>query len=310
VPAQVILTKRRQIRQENFMTTTFTHTAGPVPVDDRTAAPAAPAPQPGEPGRHGGGYWGTLAAVGAVGGIMSGLFAIGGGIVMVPLLIWRLGLDQRQAAATALVAVIPAAAASSATYLAHGDVNIAGAALVAPGAVAGAVAGSHLLRRLPLAWLRWMFIAFIVANAVRLLAVAPERSHLAHLTPGVALGYVGLGLVVGIASGLFGIGGGIIAVPLLIAGFGVSDLIAKGTALLVSIPASVAGTVTSRRAGLVDIRAGLVLGAAAAVASVPAVYAALAIPPALSGILFAALLLAVAAQLTVKALRARPTWKA
>ncbi|MDQ2813019.1 MAG: sulfite exporter TauE/SafE family protein [Actinomycetota bacterium] len=297
------------------MTTALIHPVGRALNDGLVAAgapvSAAPGSQQSGPTRHGPGYWGTLAAIGAAGGVLSGLFAIGGGILMVPLLMWRAHLDQRQAAATSLVAIIPAAAVSSATYLAHGDVNIVGGALVAPGAivgaVVGAVVGSHLLRRLPVAWLRWMFIVFIVANAVRLLLIAPERGHLVHLTAGVAIGYVGLGLLVGIASGLFGIGGGIIAVPLLIAGFAVSDLTAKGTALLVSIPASVAGTVTSRRAGLVDVRAGLVVGAAAAAASVPAVYVALAIPPALSGILFAALLLAVAAQLTVKALRAGRT---
>jgi uncharacterized protein len=289
------------------MSTAWTGPAGPGRGDEAAAAAAAPAGRPGKPEGHGRGYWVTLAAIGAAGGVLSGLFAIGGGILMVPLLIWRARFDQRQAAATSLVAIIPAAAVSSATYLAHGDVSFAGAALVAPGAVAGAVAGSHLLRRLPLAWLRWMFIVFIVANAVRLLAVAPERGHPVHLTAGVALGYVGLGLVVGTASGLFGIGGGIIAVPLLISGFAVSDLTAKGTALLVSIPASVAGTATSRRGGLVDVRAGLVVGTAAAAASVPAVYAALVIPAALSGILFAALLLAVAVQLVIKALTARRT---
>ncbi|HYQ67971.1 sulfite exporter TauE/SafE family protein [Actinophytocola sp.] len=276
--------------------------AAPGRGDEATAAPAASAQLPSGPQGHGRGYWATLAAIGAVGGVLSGLFAIGGGILMVPLLMWRAHLGQRQAAAISLVAVIPAAVVSSASYLAHGDVSIAGAALLAPGVIAGAVAGSRLLRRLPLAWLRWTFIAFIVANAVRLLAVAPERGHPVHLTAGVALGYLGLGLLVGIASGLFGIGGGIIAVPLLISGFAVSDLTAKGTALLVSIPASVAGTVTSRRGGLVDVRAGLVAGTAAAATSVPAVYAALVIPPALSGILFAALLLAVAVQLVVKAL--------
>jgi len=104
-------------------------------------APAAPARLRCGPAGRGRGYWATLAAIGAVGGVLSGLFAIGGGILMVPLLIWRAHLGQRQAAATSLVAVIPAAAVSSATYLAHGDVSIAGAALVAPGAVAGAVVG-------------------------------------------------------------------------------------------------------------------------------------------------------------------------
>jgi len=91
--------------------------------------PAAPARLPGGPAGPGRGYWATLAAIGAVGGVLSGLFAIGGGILMVPLLIWRARLGQRQAAATSLVAVIPAAAVSSATYLANGDVSIAGAAL-------------------------------------------------------------------------------------------------------------------------------------------------------------------------------------
>src|SRR5690349_1152244 len=71
------------------------------------------------------------------------------------------------------------------------------------------------------------------------------------------------------------------------------------------LPASVAGPVTSRRSGLVDVCAGLIVGTAAAAASVPAVYAALVIPAALSGILFAALLLAVAVQLVIKALPAQ-----
>ena len=75
----------------------------------------------------------------------------------------------------------------------------------------------------------------------------------------------------GVASGLFGIGGGIIAVPLLVSVFAVGELVAKGTALLVSIPTSAVGTLSNRRGNLVDIRAGLIIGTAAAVASVPAV---------------------------------------
>ncbi|MEO5834709.1 MAG: sulfite exporter TauE/SafE family protein, partial [Nakamurella sp.] len=99
----------------------------------------------------------------------------------------------------------------------------------------------------------------------------------------------------------FGIGGGIIAVPLLVSVFGVGELVAKGTALLVSIPTSAVGTVFNRRAGMVDIRAGLIIGTAAAAASVPAVYVAFAIPAGVSGTLFAVLLLAVATQLALKA---------
>ena len=77
------------------MTTTTMPTAG-------TAPPPTPAVAP----------WPALVLTGAIGGILSGLFAIGGAIVIVPLLVWRAGMDQRQAAATSLVAIIPTAVVS------------------------------------------------------------------------------------------------------------------------------------------------------------------------------------------------------
>lgn len=247
--------------------------------------------------------WRTFASIGVLGGLLSGLFAIGGGILMVPLLVSRGRMDQRRAAATSLVAIIPAALVGSATYLAHGRVDVVAGIFVAVGAVVGAAVGSRLLRRLPMTWLRWMFIGFIALVAARLLLLDPGITHAVTLTPGVALGYVAVGLVMGLASGLFGIGGGIIAVPLLVSLFSVAELVAKGTALLVSIPTSVVGTMSNYRSGLVDVRVGLVVGSAAAVSSIPAVYLAVAIPARVSTVLFVLLLTAVAAQLTVKAVR-------
>jgi uncharacterized membrane protein YfcA len=248
-------------------------------------------------------YWITLAVIGVIGGVLSGAFGIGGGIIMVPLLVTLGGLDQRGAAATSLVAIVPSAVVGSATYLFNGEIDLAAGCLVAVGAVAGTLIGTRLLRSIPLTVLSWLFITLIVVVAVRLLVVAPDRGEAVELTPWVALGYVALGLAMGVASGLFGIGGGVIAVPALIAVFGFSDLVAKGTSLLVMIPTGVVGTISNARAGLVNVRAGLVVGVAATVASVPGVALALVMPPRLSGVLFAALLLVAAAQLTVKAVR-------
>lgn len=272
-------------------------------IVDEPAQPTAP----GAPERGQRTSWWTLAAIGVVGGMLSGLFAIGGGILMVPLLVWRARMDQRRAAATSLVAIIPAALVSSGTYLVHGKVDLMASVFVAAGAVVGAALGSRLLRRLPLSWLRWMFVGFILLVALRLLLLDPGHSHGVALTPTVAFGYLGVGLVMGLASGLFGIGGGIIAVPLLMSLFSVAELVAKGIALSVSVPTSVVGTVSNRRSGLVDVRAGLLVGAAAALASFPAVYLALAIPPTASKVLFVLLLVAVAAQLSIKALRQQRT---
>jgi len=179
------------------------------------------------------------------------------------------------------------------------------AAFVSVGAIVGAVLGSALLKRIPLTWLRWMFIAFIVLVALRLFVITPERGQEVAFTVLVGVGYIILGLVMGILSALFGIGGGIIAVPALISVFGVSDLIAKGTSLVVMIPTSVVGTVSNWRAGTVDVRAGLVLGIAAALASIPGAALALGLPPQLSSALFGVLLIAVAVQLTYRAIKAQ-----
>lgn len=250
-------------------------------------------------------HWAVLASIGLFGGLLSGLFGIGGGIVMVPLLVIFARFNQRQAAATSLAAIVPTAVIGSITYLINGEIDIAAGAFIAIGAISGALIGSALLRRLSLSWLRWMFIVLIILVAARLLLVTPERGDSLDLSVGVALGYIALGLVMGIASGLFGIGGGIIAVPALVAIFGISDLIAKGTSLLVMIPTSVVGTISHSRARAVDVRAGLVLGIAATAASIPGAILALSLPPRLSAVLFAALLLVVAAQLISAAVRAR-----
>ena len=247
----------------------------------------------------------VLVAIGLAGGILSGAFGVGGGIVLVPLLVNFAGLDQRRAAATSLLAILPTSIAGSITYLAHGQVDLLAAAVIAVGAIAGSILGGNLLKRIPLAWLRWLFIALLVVVAIRMAFIEPERSNPLEFSLPVALVYLAIGLVMGIASGLFGIGGGVIAVPSLVALLGISDLVAKGTSLLVMIPTSIAGTATNSRNRLVDVRTGLIVGLAASAASVLGAFIALALPPRPSSILFAVLLLAIAVQLAIRAWRLR-----
>ena len=251
--------------------------------------------------------WAVLALVGVIGGVLSGAFGVGGGIIMVPLLLTFAGMDQRRAAATSLVAIIPTAIAGGAGYLVRGEVDIPVAVLVAVGGVAGSYVGARLLRRIPLVWLRWLFVALLVAVAVRMVLIAPVRGAEVDLDGVVGLALVATGLVMGIASGLFGIGGGVFLVPMLIAVFGAGDLVAKGTSLLVMLPTAAMGTLTNVRGGLVDLRAGAVVGVAATLASFVGVALAFALTPRLSGGLFAALLLVSALQLAVRAARARRT---
>ncbi|CAN5244158.1 sulfite exporter TauE/SafE family protein [soil metagenome] len=247
----------------------------------------------------------VLVLLGIVGGVFAGVFGAGGGIILVPLFVTVVGLDQRRASATSLLAVLPSSLAGGLTYLAHGEVDLLAAAVISVGAITGSLVGSALLKRLPLAALTWGFVALLVLVAARLLFVEPVRGDPLAFSPGVAVVYLALGLVMGVTSGLFGIGGAVIAVPALVAGLGVSDLIAKGTSLTVIVATSITGSLANRRGGLVDVRTALIVGGVAAVAAVGGSYLGLALPPRLSTVLFAALLVLTAVQLSVRTLRAR-----
>ncbi|UOE42798.1 sulfite exporter TauE/SafE family protein [Agromyces larvae] len=245
-----------------------------------------------------------LALIGLAGGFMSGLFGVGGGIIMVPLLMLLARLDQRRAAATSLAAILPASIAGSIGYLAGGQVDWWAALFVAVGSIVGSQLGTWLLRRLPVAVLRWGFIALLVVIAVRLLFAVPERDTGAlEISPLIALALIAFGLFVGIASGLFGIGGGVLMVPVFIGVFGMGDLIAKGTSLLVMIPTSISGTIANLRARLVEWQQGLSVGLAAVVGSFGGVAVSFALPPAVATWLFAGLLAFTIVQMTVRAIR-------
>jgi len=224
---------------------------------------------------------------------------------MVPLLVWLIGLDQRHASATSLIAIVPSAVAGAIQYAVAGHLDLVAGLLIAAGGIAGSLVGTRLLKTLPLGWLRWLFIALLLVTAVRLLFEVPSRGADIVLTPGVTAGLVVLGLVMGVASGLFGIGGGVIAVPVLITLFGASDLVAKGTSLLAMIPTALTGSVANTRNGLVRPLDGIIAGLAATAASFGGVAVAFLLTPQVASILFAVLLVIAITQMTVRAIRDR-----
>ncbi|QHC60018.1 sulfite exporter TauE/SafE family protein [Rathayibacter sp. VKM Ac-2760] len=247
----------------------------------------------------------VLGLIGAIGGMLSGAFGVGGGIVMVPMLIAWAGMDQRRASATSLLAIAPTAVAGAFGYALGGQVAWLPAAVIAAAAMLGALAGSWLLARLPLGVLRWLFVALLVAAAVRMAVFGSNETGDVAEGWGVWPGFAGLGLAMGVASGLFGIGGGAIAVPVLVGAFGLADLLAKGTSLAAMIPTAISGSIANARRGLLDVRAGLVVGLCATGFSFAGVALSFLLPARISGVLFAALLLLAALQLALKGRRKR-----
>jgi uncharacterized protein len=111
-----------------------------------------------------------------------------------------------------------------------------------------------------------------------------------------------LGIVAGVLAGMFGVGGGILFVPILVA-LGLSHHDATGTSLLAILPTVVAGTWRQSRYGNVRWRAALVIGLAAAAAAQGGVALAEALADQTLRRLFAGLLVLVAAQLAWRARR-------
>jgi uncharacterized membrane protein YfcA len=120
---------------------------------------------------------------------------------------------------------------------------------------------------------------------------------------GVALLAIGLGLLAGILAGLFGVGGGILFVPTLTLGLGLTQLHAEASSLLAIIPTVAAGTWRQQRYGNVRWRAGIVIGLAAVGGVEAGVAVAESLPEGVLERLFGALMLVVAAQVAWRAWR-------
>ncbi len=196
---------------------------------------------------------GRAALIGAVGGAASGLLGIGGGVVMVPLLTSLLKLDQKVAHGTSLAIVVFTAIAAAIVYLLSGPVDLKLAALLALGAVFGAQLGALATKRITSLALKRAFGAMLVLVALRL-AFAREGEALAALpagAPGIAITF-GVGFVVGWLSGLLGVGGGTILVPILVLLFGLPQHLAQGVSLVMVVPTAMAGAWQHNKLGQVE----------------------------------------------------------
>ena len=110
----------------------------------------------------------ALALVGTAAGLFSGLFGVGGGTVIVPLLVLWLGYGEREATGTSLAAIVVIAAVTAAFHALYGNVHLEEAALVGVPAVGGVLFGTWLQQRVPTRWIAVVFALVLVAAAVEL----------------------------------------------------------------------------------------------------------------------------------------------
>jgi uncharacterized membrane protein YfcA len=203
--------------------------------------------------------------IGGVAGLASGLLGVSGGFLMVPLqVMWRHS-DQRRAIGTSLAAILPISLVGAVVYYfgkAAPQVDLAVAFFLVLGSTGGAFAGARLSRKVPENALKMLVAILLVVVGLKEVhdAVLGVSSSLRGST-GTSLDlerYLLItlsGLIIGILSGLTGIGGGIFLVPTMVLGFGLSQRFAQGTSLVAILPTAAVGAITHHQHGNVDARA-------------------------------------------------------
>ncbi len=165
--------------------------------------------------------WLLFILVGVLAGLLAGLFGIGGGLVMIPMFIWGFRVAGfapeiivHLAFGTSLAIIIPTAVSSALGHRKRGNVDWHVVTRMACGSLVGVVIGSSLAAGLAGDTLKGLFGLMQIGVGSRLFARPPQLPAGDPLPP--TWGKVLLiGLIVGTFSAFFGVGGGVIAVPLI-----------------------------------------------------------------------------------------------
>ncbi len=237
----------------------------------------------------------ALLLLGVAAGILSGMFGIGGGVVIVPVLTLLFAFGQKEATGTSLaVLLFPVSFFAVLAYHRKKLLSIPVAALIATGLIVGALGGAQIALALPDTALKQLYGVFLIyvgwrfaeprkvwaarqaeskteknnftaesAESAEKNKVKAEKSKVKTESAEIQMAWylmLGVGLIAGIASGLFGIGGGLVIVPILVGLLHYDQKRAVGTSLAALLPPVGLGAVLSYYdAGKIDIpTAGLI----------------------------------------------------
>lgn len=176
--------------------------------------------------------------LGAAMGTLGGLFGIGGGLVAIPVLGVVFGLDQQLAQGTALLMVLPNVLLALWRYNQRNRIRLKHALMLIVPSFALAWLTSLWAVRIDPQNMRLGFVAFLlVLIAFNLMQMVRSSARVGTGLKRERWLWV-LGVVSGITGGLFGVGGGVVATPILTSLFGASQVVAQGLALALATPST------------------------------------------------------------------------
>jgi len=205
-----------------------------------------------------------ILIVGIIAGIMSGLFGIGGGIIMVPSLIAFFGMGMLNANATSLAAMLlPVGVLGVVTYYKAGYINVRNALWISVGLLSGSFFGAELAVSVDVKVLSKLYAVFLLYVAVGYLDIPKlfRRKKLQKVENPVTGEnkyyafwiFICLGIFAGVIAGLFGKGGGLVIVPILIKFFRYDAKAASATSLAaLQLPVGLPSVIVYAQAGYLN----------------------------------------------------------
>lgn len=193
--------------------------------------------------------------IGLLAGILGGLLGIGGGIVMIPLMVGFLKVTQHRAHGTSLAAMIFIGLVGAATYALQGSVDLLASILLATTAILTAHMGARHASFLPEWKLRRSFGVFVILVSI-LFFLKPFVPPFVYFSGGWKKVFMLLaaGSFTGFLSGMLGVGGAVIMIPVMVLLVGLDQHTAQGSSLLTMVPAGIVGAGTYMRYGNIEIR--------------------------------------------------------
>ena len=244
-------------------------------------------------------------AGGALIGMLLSVFGGGGSVLATPLLLYVVGVrDPHVAIGTSAAAVAVNAAVGLGGQARAGQVKWPCALIFGAAGLAGSLVGAHFAKQMDGArLLLWFALAMAVVGASMLAPRKSEGDPTVHLTPPLMLKLAPLGLLVGLAAGFFGIGGGFLIVPGLMAATGMTLANAAASSLVSVVLFGAATSLSYAAAALVDwtVFTALVIGGACGALGGILLARRLAGHAVLARRVFAAMVLATAAYVALRA---------
>jgi uncharacterized membrane protein YfcA len=191
---------------------------------------------------------GLYLIFGGFAGLLSGLFGIGGGVIIVPFLVWLFtaqgfseSLIMIMAVATSLATITLTSLSATYSHHRHGAIDWHTVARIGPGTAVGAVLGALIADWLPAHWFKLIFATFLLQVALRMLRKGPSQSESRSIPTLTGRPLTVAGTLIGALSSILGIGGGTLSLPFLTwSGYPLRQAIALSSAC--GFPIAVFGT--------------------------------------------------------------------